>query len=131
MAVTIAKLYRRVPAIECQGKCAQSCGPIVVTRGEHRAMVDAAGGQPFTVDAALSTCGYLKDGRCSIYDARPLLCRLWGVADPMVCPYGCTPARRLTRQQGYQLLRILRSISGRWVAPATPPGGPLLSGPDD
>jgi hypothetical protein len=37
------------------------------------------------------TCPALKDGRCSVYDVRPTLCRLWGVVEDMPCPWGCVP----------------------------------------
>lgn len=127
---TLASLYRRVPTLACQGKCAESCGPIIVAQAEHRAMVAAAGGQPFTIDDNLLTCGYLKAGRCVIYAHRPLLCRLWGVAKPMVCPWGCKPARMLSEQEGHVMLQALQRIGGKWITPATSPNGSTLVGPD-
>ena len=30
-------------------------------------------------------------GRCTVYAARPMICRLWGVAQGMACPWGCQP----------------------------------------
>lgn len=36
-------------------------------------------------------CHLLKDGRCSIYADRPLLCRLFGAVPKMACPFGCKP----------------------------------------
>lgn len=32
------------------------------------------------------------DERCGVYEVRPMVCRLWGAAEPMPCPWGCRPA---------------------------------------
>lgn len=33
--------------------------------------------------------------QCQIYDARPMICRLWGVFRAMRCPHGCVPDDQL------------------------------------
>jgi hypothetical protein len=39
------------------------------------------------------TCSALDGvGRCSVYEERPLLCRLWGAVEKMTCQFGCVPA---------------------------------------
>lgn len=135
--ITLTELYRLVPAIECKGLCAVSCGPIVIAEAEARRM-EAIGG-PFRLtlgegdtDAerlSKGTCGYLKDSRCTVYSVRPLLCRLWGVATPMICPWGCRPARVLSRDEGYALFARLERIGGKWVTPDTGDAGLTLTGP--
>lgn len=45
------------------------------------------------------TCAFLRDGRCSIYDARPEVCRLLGTVPALPCPeVEPVRAERLTRK---------------------------------
>jgi Fe-S-cluster containining protein len=50
-------------------------------------------------------CPYAVDGRCEIYEKRPLLCRMFGaVDDPLLtCPHGCGPVNKLTKQEGREI----------------------------
>lgn len=88
-------LYRRLPVLGCRGLCAHSCVPVAMSRAEavdlglpdpDRPTTEARGplGQP--------RCSLLTShGSCGNYRKRPMICRLWGVADAMRCPHGCTP----------------------------------------
>ena len=77
---------------ECRGLCVESC------RKDVGFGADADG-----------MCTQLANGRCSIYDQRPTVCRLWGDVPEMPCPHGCTPT--LSSAQG--LMTMLESILGR------------------
>jgi Fe-S-cluster containining protein len=50
------------------------------------------------------TCPYLEEERCTVYEVRPLICRLWGLVESMPCPWGCKPERYLTHEEGHELL---------------------------
>jgi hypothetical protein len=52
-------------------------------------------------------------GRCSIYEDRPTICRLWGVVESMPCPWGCRPDRYLTDEQGHALLAQMNNLDRR------------------
>jgi hypothetical protein len=54
------------------------------------------------------TCNQLVEGRCAIYDDRPLVCRLWGAIPTMRCPFGCEPP--LTDEEGRALMRLMFTI---------------------
>jgi hypothetical protein len=44
-------------------------------------------------------------GKCKGHEVRPMICRLWGVADPMLCPYGCEmEGEPLSMAEGQYLL---------------------------
>lgn len=104
----IEALYAELPKIECQGKCAESCGPVPMGRVEWQRVCRAGGerkGNPLTL-----VCPYLEEERCSVYEVRPLLCRLWGIVETMECPWGCKPERYLTREEGYALMERLGKI---------------------
>ena len=115
----VAALYARIPKIECRGKCQVFCGAIVqlgayteaerpqVERAMDEAAIVRAG------DASPLTCRALdRDGRCGIYDARPAICRFWGVTEGMTCPHGCEPDRLLTQAEMHEILSGLAAIAG-------------------
>lgn len=56
------------PCEECGGAC---CGIILFSRWEWEQIEDKR-------HAVSDTCPYLEDGRCAIYDKRPIICRLFG-----------------------------------------------------
>lgn len=120
-AVVVAALeevYAQVPAIECAGACHDSCGPIAMTHPEWRrakaAGVDIPNRSHRT--AGPVRCPALSPvGRCLVYAARPIICRLWGVWEPLPCTYGCRPARYLSTAQGYLLIAQVHEIGGDLV----------------
>lgn len=57
-------------------------------------------------------CTMLKHGRCSVYSARPVICRLWGVVPSMPCPWGCKPERMLTDREGLSLMMEAMAVAG-------------------
>lgn len=109
-AQQLQALYREIPRIDCRRKCQESCGPIPMSREERRILVRVSGQSPRT-DADL-TCVFLQKGLCAVYEARPMICRLWGVAEGMECPWGCVPERTLSRADAARLLRRAHEIGG-------------------
>lgn len=81
-------IYDKLPSIDCQGLCYDSCGPIDLSRRE-KVKIEKAAGHTLGVNGI--TCNMLVDGRCSVYELRPMICRAWGVVEGMPCPYGCKP----------------------------------------
>ena len=86
-AVTL--LWARVPDVDCKGLCAGACGAVLYSRAEGELATEAHGLVP--VATADGTCSALADGRCSIYDRRPMICRLYGAAADLRCGHGCRP----------------------------------------
>jgi Fe-S-cluster containining protein len=88
---SLRQLYSELPGIDCQRKCQEFCGVIEMTREEWERIIKHLGyaprGNPRTLVCPMLTA----DGRCSVYQLRPLICRLWGVVEGMKCPYGCQP----------------------------------------
>lgn len=108
-------LYAELPAMQCQGFCHTSCGPIRMSLAEHR-RTEAAGvpinGQSFLESGPADCVALTFFKKCSIYDIRPLICRLWGMTKRMRCNVGCEPERWLTEQETYELLARAFDISG-------------------
>ncbi len=103
-------LYAEIPRMACRGLCQASCGPIGMALRE-RQRAEAALGGPVTVNEHM-TCTALKNGRCSIYDVRPMICRVWGSEETMPCPWGCPPERYLTHAEGSSLVQRSIDIGG-------------------
>lgn len=110
-------VYRRVPDVKCKGKCAECCGPILCGGAEWARIVPLAGAVA-AIGGDLS-CPLLKDGRCSVYAVRPLICRLWGAVKAMRCPHGCRPSRWLSDAEARDLLNTVADLSDGRI------GGPV------
>lgn len=96
-------LYAELPELKCKGLCAESCGPIGMSRVEWQRTCRARGAE-LKATAADLTCPLLEETRCSVYEVRPMLCRLWGLVEGMECPWLCRPERYLTSEEGYEFL---------------------------
>jgi hypothetical protein len=112
----LERFYASLPKMNCQGKCQGCCGPLVIPDFEAK-RIAAVQGKPLTATRGgkldLPTCDALDDrGRCSVYDVRPAICRIWGVARTMQCPWGCKPDRYLYRRELDVLLKTLLAQLG-------------------
>ena len=111
----LAALYTQVPNLNCIGLCHQSCGPIDMGPAEQDATATAGIRVPraFADRDIVNICPALSIlGQCRIYQARPMICRLWGAVEGMPCPHGCRPAdgQLLTDEQGWVLLRAASAV---------------------
>jgi Fe-S-cluster containining protein len=115
MADNLERIYRAVPSTNCKGLCTDYCGPIEMSATERdriaaRGVVIPPGVELINTvvenDLGIAglACPALVDGRCSVYEDRPLICRLWGVVESMPCPYGCEPEGGLMMDSGAQIL---------------------------
>lgn len=85
---------RRMPEFTCAPGCHDCCGPVMVSTVEiaELPMVPQA-----DRDAALARwdCIYLGADGCSVYEDRPLICRMFGNTERLACPKGRRPERML------------------------------------
>lgn len=118
----IQEIYDSLPALNCQGKCANSCGPIDMSTAERERIAELGYVIPrFTEERAQRWandeplhCPALNRQtlKCDVYEARPLICRLWGMSESMLCPNGCKPIRTLSDSETYDLLLRTFQIGG-------------------
>ncbi len=102
-------------AFKCGPGCAKCCVPgITVWRVEADNILDqlkqdesrvtCLSGKQATHESRKDECPFLTAGKlCSVYEARPVVCRLWGV--PLVIPRG--------REEEWGIRDHLSSTSGR------------------
>lgn len=95
-------LYDLLPTIACKGLCENSCTAISMSTLEDARIgmrgVDMPDKDAMRLDLEVANrngekyrCPALVDGQCSVYDVRPMICRVWGVAESLPCEYGCQP----------------------------------------
>jgi hypothetical protein len=112
----IERVWAKVPPMECKGLCHDSCGPIAMSRLEWDLLREAGGEKvaPFLgADGRPSRCPYLTpENRCSVYEVRPLICRLWGASEVMPCPNGCRGSGTVSDAEGKRLLDKADAVSG-------------------
>lgn len=98
-------IYKELPRIRCKGLCTESCGPIVYGDVERRNIEQTHGKGGLPEAGRGLTCNQLvPSGRCKIYNQRPLICRLFGVAKGLECPHGCVPESVLSKRKARKLL---------------------------
>ncbi len=120
-------VYAKVPNPGCKGLCHDACGSVAMTSLEHLRIVarhgvnlplvaaPAVNGDPVTAlglrgDRCRALTG---DHQCSIYPDRPLICRLYGAADPLPCPYGCVPEKgRMSHRDARLALAAVEELAG-------------------
>jgi Fe-S-cluster containining protein len=109
----LKSIYRTLPGLKCKGLCQECCGPVCMTSLERDRVERHIGRTPELTESLV--CPVLKDGKCSAYSVRPLVCRLWGLVEAMRCPHGCEPERWVTDDEAYALLDAVKSIGGDTV----------------
>lgn len=114
----LRQLWRQVPQIECKQLCWDGCGPISASTLEM-ALMEQESGQPLRVrehplypDGTRMCCHLTPEGRCGVYESRPMICRLWGVTEGLPCHHGCKPARYMTDNEGLALLALSLKVGG-------------------
>ena len=102
-------IYASIPKMECIGKCQQSCGAIALFPAEVKNLRNVEISLP-TVDGTI-TCSKLSPlGTCTIYQQRPLICRLYGQVRKLRCQYGCKPERWITQDESRELTDEIQKL---------------------
>ena len=118
----LAAFYALVPAMkDCRGLCWISCGPADMS-GRERQRIRGRGIRITSSDTARQEPAFFcealtGEGRCAVYDIRPMACRLWGATKDMPCPYGCQPERWLSEGEGFELTMRALAAGGSTVSP--------------
>ena len=96
----LSALYAEIPKMQCKPGCTKCCGYIPWSKFEYSLLEDKR-----EIDCL---CVYPEKGRCSIYEQRPLMCRLFGTVEPphiLSCPQGCLPLFPLSPDQAKSIVR--------------------------
>lgn len=118
----LEELYKKIPKIECKGLCHETCAFIAASNIEQKRVkerlhqnifisIESVYKNPkkFTLKD-MKYCKALKDKRCSIYNIRPLICRLYGVAEGLECQFGCKPERIMSDEEAALLINQIDAL---------------------
>jgi len=115
-AATIRRLYDEIPGFECVPGCSECCGPVPAHEWETNRLgiedaesVTAAALKCLT-GVEVKKCPLLEGGKCSVYENRPLMCRLFGTVEDLKCPYGKAPEKLLTKSQAAGIMAIYTGL---------------------
>lgn len=113
----LARAYAKVPKLACKGLCHNSCGVIPLVGKEaglahecdRRHVERLWDGTTVIWDMDRGCCPFLSaENRCTIYEERPIMCRVWGVADGLTCPHGCEPEERMSKKRFDKLVEEVK-----------------------
>lgn len=112
------EVLQSLPTVNCKGLCQASCGPIAECTTDLELMIleQATGEQVVLATNPSHSCPLLKNGRCSVHEVRPIICRMFGVVDDehMRCPYGCEPARWVSNSEARRIFNKAIELSKRF-----------------
>lgn len=78
----------QLPTMKCDRGCGDCCGIVLCSRAEFQAVSNVVKMQGIVPVRQGSKCPLYIDGKCSVYHARPLTCRLFGHVDKLKCSRG-------------------------------------------
>lgn len=119
-AAIFAELYATIPDPKCKGLCVDTCTAIPLTVYEARVLRKAGMPMPHAEDMVVRIlagehprCPALVEGRCTVYDIRPLICRLYGAVEDLRCEHGCEPDEGfMATEDSHRLLEVLTNLGG-------------------
>lgn len=90
----IRALRQQIPSFECVPGCHDCCGPVTTSPEEMSRLPRKTAAEQ---DAAMDelNCVHLGPGGCTVYDERPLICRLFGTTPTLPCPNGRRPVEMI------------------------------------
>lgn len=131
LAEAYEALYRQIPAFLCKPECSACCRPgpacalPVPFSGTEWARIPEKKRRGAGFDEVLlypqagshirsafraifsppTRCPFSCPKGCAIYEKRSFMCRLFGAAASLPCPFGCRPDRMLTKAEADELTR--------------------------
>lgn len=77
-----------LPVMRCDDGCGDCCGPVLCKPHEAAAVVALATSKGIKPKRQGLTCPWFQLGTCQVYEARPMVCSLFGHVAGMVCSRG-------------------------------------------
>ena len=90
-------LRELIPSFECEPGCHDCCGPVTTSAEEMARLPRKSRAEQ---DAALERldCVHLGPNGCTVYQERPMICRLFGTTPRLACPRGRGPEQMIEPQ---------------------------------
>ena len=92
----LKRMYEAIPESGCKAGCFECCTNIIqFTEAEKQNM----GGYEYR-----GVCSHLVDGKCTVYDRRPLVCRIFGTSEILKCK-DCTADTFLSAEDTRSIMK--------------------------
>ena len=110
----IDQLRLQIPSFACVPGCHDCCGPVTASSEEMARLPMKSDAEH---DAALAeyNCVHLGPQGCTVYDQRPLICRLFGTTPNLPCPRGQGPEVPIEPTVERQIHQLIASTRQRLV----------------
>ena len=77
-----------LPSMQCDDGCGACCGIVPASRAEYDAITQFAKRKGLMPVAQSHTCPWYQGGKCSVYEVRPTMCKVFGHVPEMSCIKG-------------------------------------------
>ena len=92
----LKNIYEKIPASRCKEGCFECCKNMIqFTNAEEAAM----GGYEYN-----GICSHLINGKCTVHDARPFVCRIFGTSEILRCE-NCIPDKFLSKKETLDIVK--------------------------
>jgi hypothetical protein len=105
---TIRTLRQQIPSFECVPGCHDCCGPVTTSPEEMSRLPRKTRAEQDAAMDALN-CVHLGPNGCTVYDERPLICRLFGTTKTLPCPNGRGPVELIHPRVEKQVFEYMAS----------------------
>jgi hypothetical protein len=111
----IVRLREQIPSFECVKGCHDCCGPVTTSSEEMSRLPVKSDAEH---DDALNDlrCVYLGPDGCTVYEDRPLICRLFGTTPRMACPNDRRPEDMVTKKLSLMFITSLLIHGKYWYS---------------
>jgi hypothetical protein len=107
-----------LPTMQCDSGCGDCCGPVLCRQDEFRAVLELAAAKGVDPVRQGETCPWYQGGGCTVYEARPEICRLFGHSPRLVCSRGYNvnipPMVEKRIMSGYEPVMLLHQVFDDW-----------------
>jgi Fe-S-cluster containining protein len=106
-----------LPSMKCDDGCGACCGPVTCTPAEFDAVNAYAASHGVKPRRQGITCPFFQEGRCSVHEARPFICRFFGHSPRLVCERGYNEniSAKSERKITYAYQKELAKHGERWL----------------
>ncbi|CAI8755439.1 MULTISPECIES: YkgJ family cysteine cluster protein [Pseudomonas] len=105
---TIRDLRQQIPTFDCVPGCHDCCGPVTTSPEEMSRLPRKTRAEQDAAMEALN-CVHLGPNGCTVYEERPLICRLFGTTKTLPCPNGRGPVELIHPRVEKQIFEYMAS----------------------
>ncbi|MGX1019183.1 Fe-S-cluster containining protein [Pseudomonas sp. Y3 TE3536] len=105
-------LRELIPSFECEPGCHDCCGPVTTSTEEMARLPRKTEAEQAAALEHLD-CVHLGPKGCTVYEERPMICRLFGTTPRMACPRGRGPEQMIepeAEQLVHQFIATTRQV---------------------